>query len=67
MTGREQIAIVQHVPYPVLKKRIKHHEGLTEIAPLPLFIRLRYTGVSVVKAADAVGVSSQTGYNWQER
>ena len=35
--------------------------------PRLLFIRLRYKGVSVVKAADAVGVSRQTGYNRQER
>jgi putative transposase len=67
MTGREQIAIVRHVPYAVLKKRIKHHHGLPEVMPRLLFIRLRYKGVSVVNAADAVGVSGQTGYNWQER
>ncbi len=67
MAGREQIAIVQHVPYSVLKKRIKHHKGLPEVMPRLLFIRLRYIGVSVVNAADAVGVSGQTGYNWQER
>lgn len=67
MTGQEQIAIVRHVPFSVLKKRIKHHKGLPEVLPRLLFIRLRYTGVSVDKAADAVGVSGQTGYNWQER
>lgn len=67
MTGRELIAIVKHVPYSVLKKRIKHHKGLPEVMPRLLFIRLRYKGMSVVKAADAVGVSGQTGYNWQER
>ncbi len=67
MTGREQIAIVKHVPFSVLEKRIKHHKGLPEIVPRLLFIRLRYKGMSVVKAADAVGVSGQTGYNWQER
>ncbi len=67
MTGRELIAIVRHVPSSVLKKRIKHHKGLPEVVPRLLFIRLRYKGMSVVKAADAVGVSGQTGYNWQER
>lgn len=67
MTGREQIAIVKHVPMSVLKKRIKHHKGLPEVVPRLLFIRLRYKEVSVVKAAEAVGVSPQTGYNWQER
>jgi len=67
MTGRELIAIVKHVPYSVLKKWIKHHKGLPEVMPRLLFIRLRYNGMSVVKAAGAVGVSGQTGYNWQER
>ena len=67
MTGQEQIAIVKHVPFSVLKKRIKHHKGLPEIVPRLLFIRLRYKGLSVVKAAAAVGVSGQTGYNWQKR
>lgn len=67
MTGREQIAIVKHVPMSVLKKRIKHPKGLPEVVPRLLFIRLRYNEVSVVKAAEAVGVSPQTGYNWQER
>ncbi len=67
MTGREQIAIVKHVPMSVLKKRIKHHKGLPEVVPRLLFIRLRYNGMSVVKAAENVGVSPQTGYNWQER
>ena len=67
MTGQEQIAIVKYVPFSVLKKRIKHHKGLPEVLPRLLFIRLWYTGISVVKAADAVGASGQTGYNWQER
>ncbi len=35
--------------------------------PCLLFIRLQYKGMSAVKAADAVGVSGQTGYNWQAR
>lgn len=67
MTGCEQIAIVRHVPLSTLKKRIKHHKGLPEIAPRLVFIRLRYQGMSVVNVAEAVGVSTQTGYNWQER
>ncbi len=67
MTGREQIAIVRHVPLSVLNKRIKHHKGLPEVVPRLVFIRLRYKGMSVVNAAEAVGVSHQTGYNWQER
>jgi hypothetical protein len=44
MTGQEQIAIVKHVPYSILKKRIKHHKGLPEVMPRLLFIRLRYKG-----------------------
>ncbi|KUK98880.1 MAG: hypothetical protein XE11_2838 [Methanomicrobiales archaeon 53_19] len=50
-----------------LKKRIKHHQGLPEVVPRLVFIQLRYTGMSVVKAAKSIGVSGQTGYNWQER
>jgi len=39
MTGREQIAIVKHVPTSVLKKRIKRHRGLPEVVSRLLFIR----------------------------
>ena len=67
MTGREQITIVRHVPLSVLNKRIKHPKGLPEVVPRLVFIRLRYKGMSVVDAAEAVGVSHQTGYNWQKR
>ncbi|MCE5338883.1 MAG: IS630 family transposase [Methanomicrobiaceae archaeon] len=67
MTRREQIAIVRHVPLSVLKEQIKHHKGLPEVVPRLVFIQLRYTGMSVVQAAEAVGVTGQTGYNWQER
>jgi len=55
MTGREQIAIVRHVPLSTLKKRIKHHQGLPEVVPRLVFIQLRYTGMSVVKAAESIG------------
>ena len=61
--GREQITIVRHILMSVLKKRIKHHKSLPEVVPRLLFIQLRYNGMSVVKAAEAVGVSPQTGYN----
>ncbi|MDR9816980.1 MAG: helix-turn-helix domain-containing protein [Candidatus Methanoculleus thermohydrogenotrophicum] len=37
------------------------------MVPRLVFIRLRYKGMSVVDAAEAVGVSHQTGYNWQKR
>ena len=67
MTGREQIAIVRHVPLSILKKWIKRHKGLPDITLRLMFIRLRYRGMSVATAADTVGVSTQTGYNWQER
>lgn len=66
MTRQEQIAIVKHIPYAILQKRIKHHKGLPEVMPRLLFIRLWYKGVSVIKTKDAFGVSGQTGYNWQE-
>ena len=67
MAGREQIAIVRHVPLSVLNKQIKHPKGLPQVIPRLVFIRLRYKGMSVVDAAEAVGVSHQTGYNWQKR
>ena len=68
MAGREQITIVRHVPLSVLNKRIKHPKGLLpQVVPRLVFIRLRYKGMSVVDAAEAVGVSHQTGYNWQKR
>ena len=57
MIGREQIAIARHVPLSVLKKRIKHHQGLPKDVPHLVFVQLRYTGMSAVQAAEAVGVS----------
>jgi len=35
MAGREQIAIVRHVPLSVLNKRIKHPKGLPQVVPAP--------------------------------
>lgn len=67
MTGREQIAIVRHVLPSVLKKRIKRHTRLPEAVPRQVCVRLRYTGLSVVQAAEVVEVPGQTDYNWQER
>jgi len=45
MAGREQIAIVRHVPLSVLNKRIKHPKGLPQVVPRLVFIRLRYKGM----------------------
>ncbi|MDR9817285.1 MAG: helix-turn-helix domain-containing protein [Candidatus Methanoculleus thermohydrogenotrophicum] len=67
MTGREQITIARHVSLSVLKKQITHPKGLPQVVPRLVFVQLRYKGMSVVNAAEAVGVSHQTGYNWQER
>lgn len=58
--------VIRHVPMSTLKKRIKHRKGLPEMVPCPVFIQLRYTGMSVVKSADSIGVSGQTDYNWQD-
>ena len=55
MAGREQIAVVRHVPLSVLNKRIKHPKGLPQVVPRLVFIRLRYKGMSVVDAAETVG------------
>ncbi|MDR9815387.1 MAG: hypothetical protein WBH07_06875 [Candidatus Methanoculleus thermohydrogenotrophicum] len=41
MAGREQIAIVRHVPLSVLNKQIKHPKGLPQVIPRLVFIRLR--------------------------
>ena len=59
MIGREQIAIARHVPLSVLKKRIKHYQGLPKDVPHLVFVQLRYTGMSAVQAAEAVGISGR--------
>jgi len=67
MPSWEPIAIKQHVPLPVLEQWIKHHDGSAEVLRRLLFIRLRYKGASVASAAESMSVTTQTGYNWQER
>jgi putative transposase len=67
MSSRELIEIKQHVPLRVLEQWIKHHDGPAGVLQRLLFIRLRYKGESVASAAESVSVTTQTGYNWQER
>ena len=56
MTGREQIAIARHVPLSVLEET-DQAPGIAQVVPCLVFIQLRYTGMSAVQAAEAVGIS----------
>jgi putative transposase len=67
MSSRELIEIKRHVSLRVLEQWIKHHDGSARVLRRLLFIRLRYKGESVASAAESVSVTTQTGYNWQER
>jgi putative transposase len=71
MARPEAIAIVRHVPMEELNKILKNSEKdaarASRVRERLVFIRMRYMGYTVPEAAEAAGISHQTGYNIQER
>jgi putative transposase len=71
MARPEAISIARHVPIEELNTILKDTERnaarASRMRQRLTFIRMRYAGYSVPEAAEACGMSLQTGYNIQER
>jgi len=66
--GRKRIyEVVKHLPSEELDRRIKKLEKNTRVLKRLYFIRYLYRGISVEGAADLVGVTKATGYEWLKR
>jgi putative transposase len=70
MARPEAISIVKHVPLEelnvILKSAEKDAARASRVRQRFTFIRMRYMGYTVPEAAEAVGMTYQTGYNIQE-
>ena len=67
MSKPEQILIRRHESLDELNKRIKTLEKDAKILKRLYFIKYRYTGESVDRAAQQVGITKCVGYTWQKR
>ena len=67
MVNTEQIEIKKQISVQELKEKIKDYTLQSKILKRLLFINLRYSGVLVPEASEKLGISTGTGYNWQER
>lgn len=67
MSRPEVIPINRLMSVEKLNSRIKNIEKDTKILKRLYFIKFRYDGDSVEKAAEKVGITKRVGYIWQER
>jgi putative transposase len=67
MSKPEQIPIRRHESFDKLNKRIKTLEKDAKILKRLYFIKYRYAGESVERAARQVGIAKYVGYIWQKR
>jgi putative transposase len=67
MSKPEQILIRRHESFDELNKRIKTLEKDAKILKRLYFIKYRYAGESVERAAWQVGITKCVGYIWQKR
>ncbi|MDY6864747.1 MAG: transposase [Halobacteriota archaeon] len=67
MSKPEQIPIRRHESLDELNKRIKTLEKDSKILKRLCFIKYRYEGESVERAAQQVGITKSVGYIWQKR
>lgn len=66
--GRRKIIVVKkHVSETDINKRIKEEKNRARIIPRLIFIKLLYSGESVIDAAKNVGVTKRIGYQWLQR
>ena len=66
--GRKRILVVKKlVSETDINKRIKEEKNRARIIPRLIFIKLLYTGISVIDAAKNVGVTRRVGYQWLQR
>ena len=67
MSKPEQIPIQRHEGSDELNKRIKTLEKNAKILKRLYFIKYRYEGESVERAAQQVGITKSVGYIWLKR
>jgi putative transposase len=67
MSRREEIPIQRLMNIEELNRKIKSVEKDVKILKRLYFIKFRYNGDSVEKAAEKVGVTKRIGYIWQNR
>ena len=66
--GRKRVyEVVKHLSVEELDTRIKKLEKDTRVLKRLYFIRYLYRGMSVEKAAELVGITKATGYDWLKR
>jgi len=63
----EQISIKRHLTAEELEKRIKDLKKDGEILRRLYFVKSRYMGENVGKAAEIIGISKNEAYIWQRR
>ena len=67
MVNVEQIPVIIHISQAELVKKIKEYELGAKILKRLTFINLRYSGKTVKESCKLLGISSVTGYTWQDR
>jgi putative transposase len=67
MSRREEIPIQRLMNIEDLNRKIKSVEKDVKILKRLYFIKFRYSGDSVEKASEKVGVTKRIGYIWQNR
>lgn len=67
MVRPEKIQIARHLTIEELEKLIRFLEKSTRILKRLYFVKFRYKGDTVQKAAEKVGTSKRNAYIWQER
>src|SRR5512136_1167994 len=67
MSRQEEISIQRLMNIEELNRKIKSVEKDVKILKRLYFVKFRYNGESVEKAAEKVGVTKRIGYIWQER
>jgi putative transposase len=67
VANKEQNPIIRHITADILKKKIKHQEKENKVLKRLIFIKLRYDGFNVAEASEKIGISTATGYLWQDQ
>lgn len=67
MVNVEQIKIIKHISVKEIAEKIKDYSIQNKILNRLIFIKLRYSGMTVLDACNFLSISPATGYMWQER
>jgi putative transposase len=67
MSRSEEIQINRRMSVEELNRKIKNVEKDVKILKRLYFIKFRYDGESVGKAAEKLGITKRIGYIWQDR